>query len=118
MTPPPDSSALTATVIAGRSALHGADDGGADNDRTAILACYQAMEQSLADHGVAREGADTATEHLHRATAAGVVRPDAVSELVAVFHRARFSDHPMYAADRETAQRVLADVSSQLKEAR
>ncbi len=113
VTPPPHSSALAAAVVVGRSALRGAD-----NDRDAILACYQAMEQSLADHGVARDGADTATEHLRRATAAGVVRPDTVSELVAVFHRARFSDHPVHAADRETAQRVLADVSSQLAAAR
>lgn len=113
VTPPPHSSALVAAVGVGRSALRGID-----NDRAAILACYQAMEQSLAEHGVVREGSDTATEHLRRATAAGVVRLDAVSELLAVFHRARFSDHPVHAADRKTAQRVLADVSNQLAQAR
>lgn len=113
VTSPPSSSVLAAAVVEGRFALRSAD-----TDRAAILACYQAMEQSLADHGVAREGADTATEHLRRAMDAGVVRPDAVSELLAVFHRARFSDHPVRADDRETAQRVLADVSSQLAEAR
>ncbi len=113
VTPPPHSSALAAAVVVGRSALCGAD-----NDRAAILACYQAMEQSLADHGVSRKGADTPTEHLRRATDAGVVRTEAVSELLAVFHRARFSDYPVHAADRETAQRVLAEVSRQLAEAR
>lgn len=104
---------MAEAVAAGRSALRATED-----DRAAILACYAAMEQSLAEHGIARRSADTPSEHLRRAAEAGVARTEAVAGLLALFHRARFSDHPVHPADRQTAERALAAVSGELAEIR
>ena len=49
----------------GRSALRTVDDA-----RAAIIACYVAMENSLAERGAARAVADTPDELLARATRA------------------------------------------------
>ena len=89
----PDSQDLLEVVESGRSALRAVDDA-----RAAIIACYVAMEASLAEHGAARVIADTPDELLTRATDLGVVRGTAASRLTALFYEARFSSHPM---DRE-----------------
>lgn len=107
----PEASALAEAVDAGRQALRGPDD-----DRAAIIACYVAMEDAFARHGVRRENAETASEHLHRVTEAGLVGGDAVRELVAVFGRARFSDRPIRPGDRASVERILDDVRVRLGE--
>ena len=60
---------LRSAVASGSAALRRVDDA-----RAAIIACYVAMEQSLARAGTARAAADAPDELLARAMAAGTVR--------------------------------------------
>src|ERR1700733_401842 len=64
-----DEAELLEAVESGQSALRLLDDA-----RAAIIACYVAMEESLARAGTARAVADTPDELLARAAAAGVVQ--------------------------------------------
>src|SRR5215467_636303 len=59
---------LAAALAAGERALHEDSD-----PRAAIIGCYAAMEQSLADAGSPPRLADTPAEVLGRATASGLV---------------------------------------------
>ncbi len=83
---------LREAVESGRAALAEIDDA-----RAAIIACYVAMERSLAERGTQRSVADTPDELLARAVAAGTVRGPAASRLTALFYEARFSSHPVAA---------------------
>ncbi|HVT69484.1 MAG TPA: DUF4129 domain-containing protein, partial [Trebonia sp.] len=67
---------LREAVSEGRAALAGIDDA-----RAAIIACYVAMERSLADRGAARATADTPGDLLSRATGTGLVRGPAAATL-------------------------------------
>jgi hypothetical protein len=104
-----DEQSLREAVESGRAALRGLDDA-----RTAIIACYLAMERSLAGAGAARGAAETPDELLARAAAAGLVRGDAAGTLTTLFYEARFSSHPLSAASRTAAQRALGDLAASL----
>ena len=111
---------LAEAVAAARSALvetAPSTHGRLGDDRAAILACYAALEWALAEQGVTRQGADTPSEHLRRATAAGLLPADAADVLLRLFHRARFSDHAISAADRAGAEHALTELSASLREA-
>jgi hypothetical protein len=104
--------ALADALAAGRGALDGNDA------RAAIIACYAAMEDSLAQAGVARERADSPSDLLRRATArqlpgGGAAGAMALTEL---FREARFSSHPMTARDLDAARRALDAVTDALAE--
>lgn len=100
---------LREAVESGRAALARIDDA-----RAAIIACYVAMEGSLADHGARRSVADTPDELLARAVAAGVVRGGAAGRLTALFYEARFSSHPLTAGQRDTASAALDELAAEL----
>jgi len=104
-----DTEELEAAVAEGRAALQEIDDA-----RAAIIACYVAMERSLADRGTARDAADTPDELLARAVAAGIVRGTAAGKLTSLFYEARFSTHPLSASQREAARAALDDISAEL----
>jgi len=87
-----------------------------DDARGAIIACYLAMEQSLAQAGAARGVAETPSELLARAAAAGLVRGTAAARLTSVFYAARFSTMELTAADRETAEQALTELTESLTE--
>ncbi len=106
-----ESEDLREAVESGRSALRSVDDA-----RAAIIACYLAMEQSLADRGTSRALADTPDELLARARARGVVRGTAASRLTALFYEARFSSHPLAAAQRDAAEQALDELAAALDE--
>ncbi|HEX8006596.1 MAG TPA: DUF4129 domain-containing protein [Trebonia sp.] len=106
-----DSAGLRDAVQSGRAALAELDDA-----RAAIIACYLAMERSLADRGTARAVADTPDELLARALATGIVRGPAARRLTALFYEARFSTHPLGPEQRETARRALDDLAAELRE--
>ena len=93
---------LRDAVASGRAALTGIDDA-----RDAIIACYVAMERSLADRGAARGVADTPDEVLARAVARGLVRGAAAPRLTFLFYAARYSSHPVSAAQRDAAEAAL-----------
>ena len=100
---------LREAVESGRSALRTVDDA-----RAAIIACYVAMEASLADRGAARAVADTPDELLARATSSGLVRGTAAARLTALFYEARFSSHPLGSAQRDAAGQALDELAAAL----
>jgi hypothetical protein len=104
-----DSQTLREAVESGRSALRTFDDA-----KAAIIACYAAMEESLAEHGAARAAADTPDELLARATQTGIVHGTAPAALTALFYEARFSSHPMDQAQRAAAERALNELARAL----
>ena len=103
---------LREAVESGRSALLTIDDA-----RAAIIACYLAMEASLAERGAARAIADTPDELLARAQASGIVRGTAAARLTALFYEARFSSHPLDRSQRDAAARALDELAAGLAEA-
>jgi hypothetical protein len=105
-----DSTALQTAVRAGRAALADLTE-----DRKAIIACYAAMERSLAGAGAARELAETPDELLARASAAGLLHGDAPATLTALFYQARFSSHEVPAEARATALRCLDAIEADLR---
>jgi Domain of unknown function (DUF4129) len=114
---PPDEASLAEgqrsdlqdAVSSGRRALAGLDDA-----RAAIIACYVAMERSLAAAGTARATADTPDEFMARAVAAGLVRGTAAGELTGLFYEARFSAHELTAAQRDAAREALEQLADDL----
>jgi hypothetical protein len=101
--------ALQEALIWGQRALLELDDA-----RAAIIACYVAMEESLARAGTARASAETPDELLARAARTLLVSAGAASRLTSLFYEARFSSHPLYAAQRDAAERALAELASEL----
>jgi hypothetical protein len=101
---------LREAVSSGRRALAELDDA-----RAAIIACYAAMERSLAAAGADHEAADTPDEFLARAVAAGLVRGAAAGELTGLFYEARFSAHELTAAQRDTARDALDQLAADLR---
>jgi hypothetical protein len=106
-----DPTDLRAAVTSGRAALRELDDA-----RAAIIACYVAMEKSLAKKGARRAAADTPDELLARATAEGIVHGPAAERLTGLFYEARFSRHQLTDADREQADRALDELAAELRE--
>jgi hypothetical protein len=104
-----DSEQLRDAVEEGRAALAELDDA-----RAAIIACYVAMERSLADRGAARNAADTPDELLARAVTSGVVRGPAAQRLTGLFYEARFSSHPLGPEQRDAARQALDDLAAEL----
>ena len=100
---------LREAVESGRAALAEISDA-----RAAIIACYVAMERSLADRGTRRTVADTPDELLARAVGAGTVRGPAASSLTALFYEARFSTHPVADRQRAAASAALDELAAEL----
>ena len=106
---PDEQSVLSEALSAGAAAL----DDVADPSQ-AIIACYAAMEESLAGAGAAPEAADTPAEILTRASVSGLVRSTAAGELTGLFRRARYGGRPMGEPDRAVAMSALARLRSDL----
>jgi Domain of unknown function (DUF4129) len=104
-----DEEKLREAVESGRAALRELDDA-----RAAIIACYLAMERSLASAGAARDVAETPDELLARAAAAGLVRSAAAGRLTTLFYEARFSSHPLPASSKAEAQQALSELAASL----
>jgi hypothetical protein len=107
----PGAEELREAVESGRAALAEISDA-----RAAIIACYVAMERSLADRGTSRTAADTPDELLARAVGAGTVRGPAAGRLTALFYEARFSSHPMPPQRRDQAQQALDELAAGLRD--
>jgi Domain of unknown function (DUF4129) len=100
---------MRAAVESGRTALRRLDDA-----RAAIIACYAAMEHSLAKAGTARAVAETPDELLTRAVASGLARGSAAARLTEIFYEARFSSHPMDRGQRDAAEGALGEIAADL----
>jgi len=84
--------------------------------RTAIIACYVAMEHGLSSDRAARpQASDTPMEVLARAFESGVLHDASARELVALFEEARFSPHSMLEWQRMRAEQLLRIVLSDLQ---
>ncbi|WP_229684065.1 DUF4129 domain-containing protein [Nocardia camponoti] len=84
--------------------------------RTAIIACYAAMERGLSSDNAARpQASDTPMEVLARAFESGVLHDASARELVALFEEARFSPHSMLEWQRMRAEQLLRIVLADLQ---
>jgi hypothetical protein len=110
---PMDETGLRDAVESGRAAFTELDD-----TRAAIIACYVAMEESLAERGTARAVADTPDELLSRATRTGLTHGPAAATLTGLFYEARFSSRPLAPGQRETARQALDELAAELAERR
>lgn len=109
-----DSEGLRDAVASGRAALAELDDA-----REAIIACYVAMESTLADRGTARQTSDTPDELLARAVTTGILdgmAAGAAEELTNLFYEARFSTHPLGESHRDAARHALDYLAEELAE--
>ncbi|AUG82076.1 hypothetical protein CFP65_7498 [Kitasatospora sp. MMS16-BH015] len=100
--------ALAEAVDSGRRALHGEDV------RTAVIACYAAMELSLADSGVPGRASDSPSDLLARAAADGRLAGEAPQALAELFREARYSTHPMTPHHLDRARAALDTIAAQL----
>jgi Domain of unknown function (DUF4129) len=107
--PPTAPSPLAAAVAAGTAAL-----GSTAGAREAIIACYAAMEATLAAAGSPRRPADTPEELLSRAEGDGIIRTPAARRLTALFREARFSPHQLTDTQRRAALGALDDIGRDL----
>ncbi len=107
--PGDDEDSLREAVESGRRALRTFDDA-----QAAIIACYVAMETSLAGAGAARGVAETPDELLRRAVQSGLLNPRAAGRLTALFYEARYSSHALPASTRDEAVQALDDISAEL----
>jgi hypothetical protein len=107
-----DSAGLREAVESGRAALAGE----IDDARAAIIACYLAMESTLAERGTARGLADTPDELLARAVRSGLVRGAAARRLTVLFYEARYSSHPLGGEQRLAASRALDELAAELRD--
>lgn len=106
-----DDRSLQQAVDAGLRALHSADDA-----RTAIIACYLTMEESLSAAGAARSRAETSAELLRRAVRAGLLHGQAADRLTLLFYEARYSSHELPAQARQDAVQALEAISADLQQ--
>lgn len=105
-----DQELLVDAMSAGRRALEG------DDARAAIIACYAAMEESLAEAGIARGRADSPADLLGRATSSGLLRGAGPYTLAGLFREARFSTHPMGTEQMHAARAALDECTTQLRQ--
>ena len=101
--------ALQEAVMWGQRALLLLDDA-----RSAIIACYSAMEESLARAGTARSASETPDELLARAAGTLLVSAGAAQRLTELFYEARFSSHPLGRSQKEAAEAALSELASDL----
>jgi Domain of unknown function (DUF4129) len=104
---------VTRAMLAGQAAVR---DRMILDARQAIVACFAAMEQALAGFGgdVAPREADTPEEVLGRGISGCRLPEVPAGTLLELFREARFSTHPMHQADRDSADRALAELLSAL----
>ena len=125
-----DAEGLREAVASGRAAMADLDDA-----RAAIIACYAAMERSLAERGAERGAAGTPDELLRRAVRSGLLSAgsaggnnaggnhaggnsaggnSAAGTLTALFYEARFSTHPLGPGQRAAAAGALDALAAEI----
>ncbi len=101
-----------------RSAVRDAQQtlaGSGQDARSAIVACYDAMERALADAGAAPRAADTPSEVLARIAAVNPAAARPAGGLTALFREARYSVHPVDESHREAARAALVELRDLLE---
>ncbi|MBV6702920.1 DUF4129 domain-containing protein [Kitasatospora aureofaciens] len=72
------------------------------------------MEASLADSGLTRQASDSPADLLHRARTTGLLDGPHAAALTALFREARYSSHPLDAAQLTAARAALDAIAAQL----
>lgn len=103
---------LVAGVDAGLTGLDSATD-----PRTAVIDCWVRLERAAAGVGVGRRSEETATDLAVRVLADARVGRDPLDRLLALYHEARYSTHPITPGDLDAARSVLAEVRRDLASA-
>jgi hypothetical protein len=85
--------------------------------RAAIIAAYRRFERAAARARVRRAPWQTAGEFMREAQRHLPIPALAVERLTRLFERARFSDHPVHARDRDLARACLEEIRAALVEA-
>jgi hypothetical protein len=86
-----------------------------DDARQAIIAAYAAMEEALVSQGLLRRTAQTPTEVIQEAMAAGILTStESAGRLLEVFHTARFSTVHLDEGAVATADSALAELQQDL----
>jgi hypothetical protein len=98
-------------VVGGRIALLELDDA-----RAAIIACYSAMEESLAQAGAARSIAETPDELLAKAAGMLLFGAGDAACLTSLFYEARFSSHHMGDSQKNAAEKALTALEAGLRQ--
>jgi hypothetical protein len=102
--------AMSAAVQAAMAAMDTVDD-----PRRAVIAAYVAMQQALADRGVARSPTETPREYLRRVLVASTATEHEARTLTRLFEEARFSTHPVSNGGRELALSALSSLRARLQ---
>ncbi|MFD2474788.1 DUF4129 domain-containing protein [Amycolatopsis silviterrae] len=111
----PRTGAPTGLAEAAEAGLSELGEFAEDGPRGAILRSFAAMERALTRTAeAAPRPADTPTAVLSRAANAGLVQPAPARRLVEVFAEARFSRHPITAAQQNAARRALDELLADL----
>jgi hypothetical protein len=110
---PESKPSLQDALSAGTAALRDEAD-----PRAAIIACYAAMEGSLAGAGAAPVASDTPDEVLARAASGGLIRSAAAGDLTGLFRQARYGHRDMAEGERAAAQGALTRLRTDLGGAR
>ena len=110
---PQSTPSLQDVLSAGTAALRDETD-----PRAAIIACYAAMEGSLAGAGAAPTVSDTPDEVLTRAASGGLIRSAAAGELTGLFRQARYGHRDMAESERAAAHGALTRLRTDLGGAR
>lgn len=105
----PTASRLGRAAFAGREALELGTD-----ERSAVIACYEAMQVSLEGQGLEVSGSDTASDLLERAVALRIVCGSAPARLIELFGIARFSAAPLPPDAVQQARTALRTIEAQL----
>lgn len=87
---------------------------GEDDPRIAVIKAYAILEVTLADHGMARNLAETPREHMQRSLAGLRLHPSPLLDLADMYELARFAERPMTSAHRERAAALLSDAQHEL----
>jgi hypothetical protein len=102
-------SAAGAAVEAAIGALDTSSD-----PRSAVIAAYVAMEQTLGAHGVVRSRTEAPREYLQRVLVTTAETEREARTLTGLFEEARFSSHPIPERRRELALSALSALRARL----
>lgn len=75
--------------------------------RDLVMLCWVALEEAAGDSGVRRRPADSPTEFTSAVLRATRADPASVQSLLALYHRARFSSHPITDGDVRAARTAV-----------
>lgn len=87
---------------------------GAEQPRDAVVAAWVALEDAAAEHGTARDPAQTPTEFTQQVLHATPAPPDHVAALRGLYQRARFTTRPTGPEEVATARTALVHIARSL----